>query len=96
MQRLMQALKLQEGWRTKQRVCSVPDGPPLVGTADGFIAVEEENQVKWMSEFNFSGRQNFLQKKRTGDTGIWLLDSQEYTDWMVTPGDLLWLPGICK
>lgn len=60
------------------------------------MAAEKENQLVWMSKADFSARQGELQKNRTGETRIWFLDSQEYNDWKYTPGDILWLPGICK
>ncbi|KAL4757474.1 uncharacterized protein BDW70DRAFT_171367 [Aspergillus foveolatus] len=58
------------------------------------LTAEEEDQLVWISKADFSARQRNLQKKRTADTGIWLLDSQEYNDWKYTPGSILWLPGI--
>ena len=58
------------------------------------LTAEEEAQLNWMSDAPYSDHQRALQKKRTGDTGVWLLDLPEYNDWKTTPGSLLWLPGI--
>ncbi|KAJ5240462.1 uncharacterized protein N7469_002053 [Penicillium citrinum] len=58
------------------------------------LTAEEESQLVWMSAFPYSDHQRALQKKRTGDTGLWLLDTPKYNDWKTTPGSLLWLPGI--
>ncbi|KAJ5322943.1 hypothetical protein N7452_011232 [Penicillium brevicompactum] len=58
------------------------------------LTAEEEAQLNWMSDAPYSDHQRALQKKRTGDTGLWLLDLPEYNNWKTTPGSLLWLPGI--
>ncbi|CAG8929162.1 unnamed protein product [Penicillium salamii] len=58
------------------------------------MTTQEESQVVWMSAASYSDRQRALRKKRTGDTGLWLLDSPEYNDWKNVPGSVLWLPGI--
>ncbi|KAJ6088094.1 hypothetical protein N7499_004276 [Penicillium canescens] len=58
------------------------------------LTAEEEAQLVWISDAPYSDRQRALQKKRTSDTGLWLLDSPEYNDWKTAPGSLLWLPGI--
>lgn len=58
------------------------------------LTAEEESQLVWMSAFPYSDRQRALQKKRSGDTGLWLLDAPEYNDWKRAPGGLLWLRGI--
>lgn len=58
------------------------------------FTAEEESQLAWMSTFPYSDHQRALQKKRTGETGLWLLDTPKYSDWKTTPGSLLWLPGI--
>lgn len=58
------------------------------------LTAEEEAQLHWMSDASYSDRQRALQKKRTKDTGLWLLDLPEYNDWKTTSGSLLWLPGI--
>ncbi|RDH35841.1 hypothetical protein BDQ94DRAFT_168171 [Aspergillus welwitschiae] len=58
------------------------------------LTAEEDNQLEWLSSAEFSNRQDILQKKRTGDTGVWLLNSKEYNKWLSSTGDLLWLPGI--
>lgn len=58
------------------------------------LTAEEESQLIWMSAAPYSDHQRALQKKRTGDTGLWLLDTPKYIDWKTTPGSLLWLPGI--
>ncbi|CAG8137063.1 unnamed protein product [Penicillium salamii] len=58
------------------------------------MTAQEESQVVWMSAAPYSDRQRALRKKRTGDTGLWLLDSPEYNDWKNVPGSVLWLPGI--
>ncbi|KAJ5635470.1 uncharacterized protein N7484_008783 [Penicillium longicatenatum] len=55
---------------------------------------EQKTQLQWLSSAKFSTRHDLLVKKRVGNTGLWLLDSQEYSNWMATSGSLLWLPGI--
>ncbi|KAJ5353699.1 hypothetical protein N7541_006263 [Penicillium brevicompactum] len=58
------------------------------------LTAEEEAQLNWMSDAPYSDHQRALQKKKTDDTGVWLLDLPEYNNWKTTPGSLLWLPGI--
>lgn len=60
------------------------------------LGMEEERQLDWMSMAPYWRRQAALQDKRTDDTGIWFLDSEEYNHWKANPGDILWLSGISK
>ncbi|KAI9370275.1 hypothetical protein BJX61DRAFT_544805 [Aspergillus egyptiacus] len=55
---------------------------------------EEKKVVEWVSDLPFSDTQRRMQGRRTQDTGNWLLESQEYTDWKASPGSVLWLPGV--
>lgn len=58
------------------------------------LTAEEESKLVWMSNAPYSDRQRALQKKRAGDTGLWILESPQYNDWKTTPGSVLWLPGV--
>lgn len=58
--------------------------------------MEEKEQLNWLSMAPYWRRQAALQDKRTVDTGIWFLDSEEYNRWKANPGDILWLQGISK
>ncbi|KAJ6028162.1 hypothetical protein N7540_003738 [Penicillium herquei] len=59
------------------------------------ILNEEEGRIMaWVSSFDYWVPYHRTQEYRTPDTGTWLLDSQEYRDWKVFPGSVLWLPGV--
>ncbi|KAJ6006711.1 hypothetical protein N7451_004655 [Penicillium sp. IBT 35674x] len=95
-----------EAKRTLQSVFALTD-QPLQALKD---AINSQSAIadKWANlaanlgrsptrldvEYPLLGPPKSFAKKRTGDTGLWLLDSPEYNDWKVIPGRLLWLPGI--
>ncbi|KAJ5352445.1 hypothetical protein N7452_001419 [Penicillium brevicompactum] len=58
------------------------------------LTAEENSIVEWISEVSYSSRQIELQKRRTANTGDWILQLEEYLFWKSNPGTLMWLPGI--
>ncbi|PWY74396.1 hypothetical protein BO70DRAFT_341273 [Aspergillus heteromorphus CBS 117.55] len=59
------------------------------------VNLEEKHKIlDWLfNEDQYSKTQNDNQKIRTDNTGGWLLSSNEYKKWKITPGNLLWLHG---
>ncbi|KAJ5646111.1 hypothetical protein N7490_002483 [Penicillium lividum] len=55
---------------------------------------EELEVLEWLSAVQYSKPQNEKQKNRSRDSGIWLLESQVYTDWKASAGSILWLHGV--
>ncbi|KAJ5728934.1 uncharacterized protein N7483_003442 [Penicillium malachiteum] len=55
---------------------------------------DEELQIlEWLSAAQYSKPQNDKQKNRSSNTGKWILESEVYTDWKASPGEILWLRG---
>ncbi|CAG8212742.1 unnamed protein product [Penicillium salamii] len=58
------------------------------------LSAEEDKQLVWISSAVYSDLKRRLQKRRSGETGSWLLHTKQYEDWKHTPGNILWLPGV--
>ncbi|CAG8125818.1 unnamed protein product [Penicillium salamii] len=62
------------------------------------LSAEEDKQLVWISSAVYSDLNSDLkrklQKRRSGETGSWLLHTKQYEDWKHTPGNILWLPGV--
>ncbi|KAF5716200.1 ankyrin repeat-containing protein [Fusarium globosum] len=58
--------------------------------------VERENLIKWLSSLDFCDKQRSLFSKHHGDTGKWLLDSDEFQNWFSESDEkstMLWCAG---
>ena len=49
--------------------------------------------ANWISQLNFNEQQDAAFGRRTKGTGIWLLQSPEFTDWVGGKSRVLWCPG---
>ena len=63
------------------------------------IQLDQEQQQRraiadWLSPLNFWTKQNDTFDRRQEGTGKWLLDSDEFRDWLSGTGNTLWCPGI--
>ncbi|EEA19856.1 hypothetical protein TMatcc_009997 [Talaromyces marneffei ATCC 18224] len=52
-----------------------------------------ENIVRWLAAPDSSTDYAHALQQRTKNTGSWLLQREQYTDWKSSPGSLLWLYG---
>jgi len=50
--------------------------------------------LAWFSSLNFFPTQNDIYGKHHKGTGQWLLESQEFNDWLNGIKESLWCPGI--
>ena len=57
---------------------------------------ERQDLLEWLSSSaDPSANHNMAIKKREADTGTWFLESNDFCQWVNSPG-LLWLYGIRK
>ncbi|KAB5536197.1 hypothetical protein GE09DRAFT_343208 [Coniochaeta sp. 2T2.1] len=56
--------------------------------------LEREVVLDWLSPSNYPSQHADLLRRRQPGTGQWILDSKEYRDWLHTPGQTLFCPGI--
>ena len=52
--------------------------------------------LDWLSPLNFFATQADVYRRRQAGTGQWLLESQEFKDWLNGTKETLWCPGIRK
>ncbi|KAH7480071.1 hypothetical protein FOMA001_g7651 [Fusarium oxysporum f. sp. matthiolae] len=60
------------------------------------VAVERESLIKWLSSLDFCDKQRSLFSKHHGDTGKWLLHSNEFQGWFSVSDEessMLWCAG---
>ncbi|EMT70529.1 Ankyrin repeat domain-containing protein 50 [Fusarium odoratissimum] len=60
------------------------------------VAVERESLIKWLSSLDFCDKQRSLFSKHHGDTGRWLLNSNEFQGWFSVSDEessMLWCAG---
>ncbi|KAH6693786.1 hypothetical protein F5X68DRAFT_258632 [Plectosphaerella plurivora] len=50
--------------------------------------------LDWLSEADYAAQQSDFLRRRQAGTGQWLLESQEYRQWVATPETTLFCPGI--
>ncbi|KAJ9204753.1 hypothetical protein DTO166G4_7855 [Paecilomyces variotii] len=63
--------------------------------ASKFVSTEQTRQIlEWLTPLNFDDIQNDLLGRRQEGTGLWLLNSEEFTQWMSQPKQTLFCPGI--
>ncbi|KAK6202220.1 hypothetical protein LQW54_008932 [Pestalotiopsis sp. IQ-011] len=58
---------------------------------------ERENNrtiLDWLSPLDFTSQQNDFIRRRQADTGLWLLQSEEYQHWVTTAKETLFCPGM--
>ncbi|QSZ31284.1 hypothetical protein DSL72_000847 [Monilinia vaccinii-corymbosi] len=74
----------------------------MKSNADQFYkrqAIQELNQeslkiVNWLTSIDYAPQQHDYIKQRQGETGKWLLDSQEFNNWVNSDKQKLFCPGI--
>jgi Cdc6-like AAA superfamily ATPase len=49
--------------------------------------------LEWLTPIDYAPEQDNFIKRRQPGTGQWLLDSQEFHDWLKTSGQILFCPG---
>ncbi|KAL3472480.1 hypothetical protein BJX99DRAFT_272889 [Aspergillus californicus] len=60
-----------------------------------FVMSEESQRIlNWITELDFSRQYNDSLNQRLDGTGIWLLESDEFTRWVSEPQQTLFCPGI--
>jgi hypothetical protein len=59
-----------------------------------FLQVERETIAEWLSPLNFETHQATTFRKRTEDTGTWLLESTAFEEWRDGTSRTLFCPGI--
>ncbi|KAJ9235265.1 hypothetical protein DTO169E5_6231 [Paecilomyces variotii] len=63
--------------------------------ASKFVSTEQTRQIlEWLTPLNFDDIQNDLLGRRQEGTGLWFLNSEEFTQWMSQPKQTLFCPGI--
>ena len=55
---------------------------------------DREEELQWISPFNFTPQQSIFSSRRQKGTGSWFLESQAFTDWLGQPGKTLLCQGI--
>ena len=53
-----------------------------------------EKAMMWLSPVNPAWKHQAFRQDRCPDTGLWLFDLPEMTDWLDNPGRALWIYGI--
>jgi len=82
-----------------RRVRTPDDGPPLVmEVKPGRAEMEQEREriIEWLSPLNFFTRQSHIFGRRHPGTGEWLLQSDEFKNWVDNPAKTLWCTGDRK
>lgn len=57
-------------------------------------AEEKRTILGWLSPIDFASQQNDYIQRREEDTGQWLLQSDEYQNWITTAKETLFCPGM--
>lgn len=66
----------------------------LVGVNIHFLDKHPQGLANWISSLNFNERQDAAFEKYTKDTGSWMLQSPEFTEWVQDDRcRILWCPG---
>ena len=55
-----------------------------------------EKITNWLTTLDFAQKQKDILDSRSPDTGTWLLNSTEFSDWLFGSEPALWLNGIRK
>lgn len=55
---------------------------------------KREEVLLWLSPLNFTSQQSDLSGRRQGGTGSWLLESQEFQEWVGNQGKTLVCQGM--
>lgn len=55
---------------------------------------KREEVLLWLSPLNFASKQSDLSIRRQEGTGSWLLESQEFQEWISNPGKTLVCQGM--
>lgn len=50
--------------------------------------------LNWITPLDFDLQQNNILAQRQEGTGLWLLDSEEFNEWISQPQQTLFCPGI--
>jgi len=61
------------------------------------IKAESEERLKiltWLSPLTFGTRLSEMLDRKAADTGIWLLESEQFTSWVNGSIEVLWCPGM--
>lgn len=58
------------------------------------ISQQDLSILNWLADSDYSSQHNDYLSRRQPGTGQWLLESQEYQEWLSTDGQNLFCPGI--
>jgi hypothetical protein len=50
--------------------------------------------LNWLTPIDYTSQQNDFISQRQAGTGQWLLDSEQYQEWLEVKGQTLFCPGI--
>lgn len=59
-----------------------------------FLAKNDQKIVEWLSHLNFWTKQRDALNSRFEGTGSWLLETEQFKDWLDGTKRKLWCPGI--
>jgi Cdc6-like AAA superfamily ATPase len=76
--------------------CSIKDGVDRLHGRQDDRERDEMDQIihNWISPVDYTLRQNDFMGRRQEGTGLWLLESREYQDWLCNIADTLFCRGI--
>lgn len=60
------------------------------------LSTEDQNILKWLSEYDFSASHNHAVLQMERSTGEWIFDNPHYKMWKKSDCSLLWLYGSCE
>ena len=60
------------------------------------LAQKDRTIIDWLSPLNFWAKQSDVLSSRSGSTGTWILETEEFKDWAAGSGKTLWCTGIRK
>ncbi|KAF2803872.1 uncharacterized protein BDZ99DRAFT_164571 [Mytilinidion resinicola] len=55
---------------------------------------EHQEMLDWLTPIDFAPQQNEIIHRRQGETGLWLLQSNEFRSWINQQSQILFCPGI--
>ena len=60
------------------------------------LADKDLKIIDWLSNLKFQAKQSDVLSRRSGSTGNWILESEEFKNWTIGSGKTLWCTGIRK
>ena len=60
------------------------------------LGQKDRTIIDWLSPLKFEAKQSDVLSSRSGSTGTWILETEEFKNWAVGSGKTLWCTGIRK